>query len=239
MIKFRPFKSELMQVVAASDEFVLVAGLVLLYFLYKNQYDLKKSNQIGLIIIGCIALSLFKNFGVIIFLSITNTYKNFRKWFHKKIGVKKAQRQQRRIDRHKRREQAAKEKEEQDLIDKIFIGKLRPDQIMKPGQASIISTLKKVERPPKIDLENIDNVQNEPNVHTNSNFDKDLFSPNKLSLPPRKIKSAGEIKKKRKNLTSKNSFSINKSDKRLDTIQEVEEDPSPKHSPIKPRAVSR
>ena len=64
LIKFRPFKSELQQVIAVSDEFILVFSIILLYFLWRNQDNLEKSNKIGMGIISTIVISLIKNMGV-------------------------------------------------------------------------------------------------------------------------------------------------------------------------------
>ena len=92
MIKFRPFKSELQQVIAVSDEFVIVFGIILLYFLWRNQTDIGKSSRIGMGIIATVVISMIKNMGVIIYISITRSYKKFRKWVHKKLGVKEYKR---------------------------------------------------------------------------------------------------------------------------------------------------
>ena len=47
LIKWRPFKSELQQVIVVSDEFTIIFGLLLLYFLYQNQDDIKTRARIG------------------------------------------------------------------------------------------------------------------------------------------------------------------------------------------------
>ena len=47
LIKWRPFKSELQQVIVVSDEFTIIFGLLLLYFIYQNQGDTKTRARIG------------------------------------------------------------------------------------------------------------------------------------------------------------------------------------------------
>ena len=163
LIKFRPFKSELQQVIAVSDEFILVIGIVLLYFLWQNQDNLEKSNKIGMGIIGIIVLSLIKNMGVIIFMSTISLYKKFRAWAHKKLGMEKHLRRQRRLELRNRREKVNQEKHEKELINKIFIGRLRPEQILAPGQPSIKSKMRKVERPkPKLNDKTISKSPKDP-----------------------------------------------------------------------------
>ena len=47
LIKWRPFKSELQQVIVVSDEFTIIFGLLLLYFLHRKQGDIKTSAKLG------------------------------------------------------------------------------------------------------------------------------------------------------------------------------------------------
>ena len=147
MIKFRPFRSELQQVISVSDEFVIVFGIILLYFLWRNQHDVNTSSKIGMAIITVILISMIKNMGIISYISITNSYKKFRKWAHKKLMVKTHERKKRRKDRRKRRETLKQEQEEKEIIDRIFIGELKPNQVKLASQPSIINHMIKVERP--------------------------------------------------------------------------------------------
>ena len=47
LIKWRPFKSELQQVIVVSDEFTIIFGLLLLHFLHRNQGNIKSSAKLG------------------------------------------------------------------------------------------------------------------------------------------------------------------------------------------------
>ena len=85
LMKFRPFKSELQQVICVIDEFVIVLGVLLLYFLLKYQNDIKKSATIGFVIIGVIAAAMVKNLGVIVYVAVKSSYVKFRTWLHKKL----------------------------------------------------------------------------------------------------------------------------------------------------------
>lgn len=55
LIKYRPFSSELQQVIVVSDEFTIVFGTALLVALYYYQDDPVKSFNIGMAIIGVVA----------------------------------------------------------------------------------------------------------------------------------------------------------------------------------------
>ena len=46
LIKFRPFKSELQQVIVVTDEFIIVIGMILLFFMMKHQTNMSKSPRI-------------------------------------------------------------------------------------------------------------------------------------------------------------------------------------------------
>jgi len=52
LIKTRPFKSEVQQVICVSDEFTIVFGLIALLQLYQRQEDSKLSFKFALVIIG-------------------------------------------------------------------------------------------------------------------------------------------------------------------------------------------
>ena len=147
LIKFRPFRSELQQIIIVSDEFTIIFGICLLYFLWKNQHNIVKSNRIGLGIITVIVLSMVKNMTVIIILSIRNVYTKFRTWVHKKLDVAKYKRNQRRIERRKRREQLEEVKNENKKVTKTFLGDLRPEQIWIPGKLSVKNHMRRVDRP--------------------------------------------------------------------------------------------
>lgn len=87
LVKFRPFKLELQQVVVVSDEFVVIGGVALLYTLYHNQYDPEAAYQISVAIVGVILLSFMKNICIIIFLALRKNYIKIRSWVHKKYNV--------------------------------------------------------------------------------------------------------------------------------------------------------
>ena len=93
LVKFRPFKSELQQVVVVSDEFVVIGGVALLYVLYHYQYDPQAAYQISVAIISVILVSFVKNICIIMFLSIRKYYIKFKNWVHKKYNVPELKRQ--------------------------------------------------------------------------------------------------------------------------------------------------
>ena len=111
MIKQKPFMSQLQQVIAVSDEFTIIFGVLLLYWMYTSNGDLSKMNMIAFAIIGTVVLSLFKNMTIIVYKSITQSYSRFREWWFKKFKVRRLRRQ--RINKEKaEKEKQEKEKEE-------------------------------------------------------------------------------------------------------------------------------
>lgn len=119
MIKLRPFKSELQQVIGVTDEFTLIFGMILLYWLFKNQYNIQKSQQIGLIIVGVVVLSICKNMGVIFYITITNAYTKIKKMIQKKLKIKDKMRRHRRLERRKQRKQIKEEQEMKEFEDRL------------------------------------------------------------------------------------------------------------------------
>ena len=96
LIKYRPFKSELQQVIVVTDEFTIIIGLIFLFFMFRHQDNIFKSLKITYMILGVICLSLIKNIGTIFYLTITSSYIKFRQWLHKKlIGDKPVKRERR------------------------------------------------------------------------------------------------------------------------------------------------
>ena len=234
MIRFRPFKSELQQVIAVSDEFILVFSIILIYFLWQNQDNLEKSNKIGMGIISTIVISLIKNMGVIIYVSMISMYRKFRAYMHKRLGMEKYLRRQRRIERRKRRENLKQVQEEKELINKIFIGKLRPDQIMAPGKQSIINNMRKVERP-KPELQEV-KIPEAPKYPIN--IINDQLVPGHKPLKPRFNSASGSQRNKfRRKIALADHF--REAVSKLETIHE-EEELSHAKSPTKiPRNRSR
>ena len=49
LIWHRPFRSELQEVIVVTDELAIIAELILLYLLYKNQHEIEKSARIGML----------------------------------------------------------------------------------------------------------------------------------------------------------------------------------------------
>ena len=47
LMKYRPFRSELLEVIVVSDEFTIIIELILLYFLHKHQDNIDKRAKIG------------------------------------------------------------------------------------------------------------------------------------------------------------------------------------------------
>ena len=114
MIKQKPFISQLQQVIAVSDEFTIIFGVLLLYWMYTSNGDLSKMNMIAFAIIGTVVLSLIKNMTIIVYKSITQSYSRFREWWFKKFKVRRLRRQ--RI----RKEKVEKEKQEKEELSKIL-----------------------------------------------------------------------------------------------------------------------
>ena len=111
MIKQKPFMSQLQQVIAVSDEFTIIFGVLLLYWMYTSNGDLSKMNMIAFAIIGTVVLSLIKNMTIIVYKSITQSYSRFREWWFKKFKVRRLRRK--RINKEKvEKEKQEKEKEE-------------------------------------------------------------------------------------------------------------------------------
>ena len=54
LIKYRPFKSELQQVIVVTDELTIIFELILLYFMWKHQNSLKNSLKVCYLILGLI-----------------------------------------------------------------------------------------------------------------------------------------------------------------------------------------
>jgi hypothetical protein len=114
VIRFRPFKSELQQVICASDEFTIIFGMFILYFLYYKQEEPVMSKRLGMALIGIVALSIVKNLSVIITLAVRDSYLKFRNWFHKKTGhaVKKKIRLEKEAKQRAEKEKILKEEED-------------------------------------------------------------------------------------------------------------------------------
>jgi hypothetical protein len=116
VIKCKPFKDELQQVIAASDEFVIIFGMIALYMLWMNQENTAFTKKMGFIIIGIILASIVKNMSVIIYKMITSAYGKFKKWAHKKLGHEKNKRRRLRKEARVRAEKERIRKEEDDLL---------------------------------------------------------------------------------------------------------------------------
>ena len=99
LIKYRPFKSELQQVIVVTDEFTIIIGLIFLFFMFRHQDNIFKSLKITYMILGVICLSLIKNIGTIFYLTITSSYIKFRQWLHKKLFGDKPIKRERRLNK--------------------------------------------------------------------------------------------------------------------------------------------
>ena len=131
MIKQKPFMSQLQQVIAVSDEFTIIFGVLLLYWMYTSNGDLSKMNMIAFAIIGIVVLSLFKNMTIIVYISITQSYSRFREWWFKKFKVRGLRRQ--RINKEKvEKEKEEKEKEE---LSKILVKESKLKDLVKNLQS--------------------------------------------------------------------------------------------------------
>lgn len=85
LIKLRPFKSEMQQVIVVSDEFTIIFGVILLYLLLKFEEKETTSLRITFAIIGVIVASLIKNLSVILFNLIVDVYSKIKNKVHTKV----------------------------------------------------------------------------------------------------------------------------------------------------------
>jgi hypothetical protein len=225
MIKFRPFKSELQEVIGVTDEFTIVFGLILIYFLYLNQDNIDTSKKLGFSIMGILVLSIFKNMSVIFYISITGSYKSFKNWVHKKLKIEQTKREKRRLERRKIREQKEKVEEQKRALDTIYMGRLSPELIFKPGQKSAAEIMKKVERPKTSHMTHLENIKQEglsiarPN---DGSLINNAVTTNKLSLQiNEKNKSVMEqLKRNNSNLIEPRNTLTSNSGPRKMTIAE-------------------
>jgi len=111
LIKFKPFKFELQQVIWTSDEFTIVFGLWFLILLFKYQTDQNTSLKLSFVIIGVISASLFKNLSVIFYNLIIDAYRKIRKIIRNKIDYtkNKKERLRKEVEDRKEKERIAKE----------------------------------------------------------------------------------------------------------------------------------
>jgi hypothetical protein len=116
VIKCKPFKDELQQVIAASDEFVIIFGMIALYMMWMNQENTTFTKKMGFLVIGIILASIVKNMSVIFYKTITGAYGKFKKWAHKKLGHEKNKRRRLRREAKVKAEKARIRKEEDDLL---------------------------------------------------------------------------------------------------------------------------
>ena len=112
----RMFRSELQQVIGTSDEFVIIFGMIVLYLLYRNQHDPIVSSRVGMVIIGIILVSVFKNMSVIVYMGVTGTYKDIRDWIHRKTGHRKKKRARIRLEKADRIEKQRAREEEDEIL---------------------------------------------------------------------------------------------------------------------------
>lgn len=122
LIKYRPFNSELQQVIVVSDEFTIVFGTALLVALYYYQEDPTKSYNIGMAIIGVVVCSLLKNISIILYIAIRNAYLKFRAWVHKKLNVPQRRKERLLKELKAERDKEIKAKKRRDLIAKYSKG---------------------------------------------------------------------------------------------------------------------
>ena len=211
MIKFRPFKSELQQVIAVSDEFILVFTIILMYYLWKCQNNLKKSNKIGFGIIGVIVLSLLKNLGVILYITITHNYRKFRAWVHKKLGGKEYLAKQRRLERRRRLQ---KLRQKQQSKNETSERNHKQNYSMTPNSPSIINH----EIISEMVKTNQSQIPNQPKSRRHPISSK-LISYAKPLKTKHSTKTLSKRKKHRRNIKLSEKFDANK----LETINEEEE----------------
>ena len=91
-------------------------NLIVLYILYYKQQNPVASYRLGLALIGVIAMSIFKNMSVILFISIKNSYIKFRTWLHKKINHTERRKQRLKEEAKQRADKRAQLKREKELL---------------------------------------------------------------------------------------------------------------------------
>ena len=87
MIKVKPFTSQLQQVIAVSDEFTIIFGVLLMYWMHTSNGNLSLQNMIAFAIIGTVVVSMIKNMTIIFYTATTKSYSKFREWWYKFILI--------------------------------------------------------------------------------------------------------------------------------------------------------
>jgi len=87
LIRFRPFKNELLQILNASDEISIVFCIIGIYFLYFYNSNTNVSFNLSMIIVGLILANTVKNLFVIWYVITLDLYKKLKLWVHKKVKI--------------------------------------------------------------------------------------------------------------------------------------------------------
>ncbi|CAI2376366.1 unnamed protein product [Moneuplotes crassus] len=117
LMKVRPFKEELQQVICVSDEFTIVFGVIVLYNMYRNQANVDTNKKLAFLLIGVILVSLLKNFTAIFYISIKNGYLKCRNSIRKRIKHDEKKKKRLKKEALKKLEKLRKQREEQDLLE--------------------------------------------------------------------------------------------------------------------------
>ncbi|CAI2381883.1 unnamed protein product [Moneuplotes crassus] len=117
LIRIRPFKSELQQVICVSDEFTIVFGVIVLYNMYRNQANVGTNKKLAFLLIGVILASLLKNLTTIIYISIKNGYLKCRNSIRKRIKHDEKKKKRLKKEALEKLEKLRKQREEQDLLE--------------------------------------------------------------------------------------------------------------------------
>lgn len=230
MVKLRPFKSELMQVLAVCDEMILLFCILMLHVMYKYQYNNNSNQWISFVIIASIIISLLKNLIAILWINTTQMYSKLRQKIHKIFKVDKVIR---RLKKLERKQQILlnhpQTNENKDEIIKIR-DQVNSDTFRFSSRSTAIITVSSLDekRPgkinttsPEIDLQ----IKTELVRKLNDKYlTPESSKPNSRKRRRRKArrKVSFSLIQAKKKFSSQNLNQYN-SDKNLDTILEVDE----------------
>jgi hypothetical protein len=116
LIKFRPFKSELQQVICVSDEFTTIFGMCVLYAMYYQQGDPVTNKKLGMVMIGVICVSIIKNISIIAIITTKSTYIRIRSWMHKKFDHQERKKKRLQQERKKKQQKEEEIKADNELL---------------------------------------------------------------------------------------------------------------------------
>ncbi|CAI2385481.1 unnamed protein product [Moneuplotes crassus] len=207
LMRIRPFKSELQQVICVSDEFAIVFSIIILFCLYRYQQDYDNSRKIAFLLVGVIALSILKNLSVIIYTVIKSSYGRLKQYIHKKVRHNKNRKKRIRKERKENQEKELKKREEEILIEEYKnLHKDNKKEMSEPIDPSVIISIPETMNSPEKNLN--------PIKHKRAPHDKNTISQRNLtrsigSKPGQKSSSISPPHKNLKKLRNKEPPSTN------------------------------